>query len=183
MGFPGRMLVPAILHILLLPVATIFSTDVVDISGSKVDELRNPRLFYVSTTVSTVSVTTRCYFGNGQGNNPPDAIPRCCYAALDGTTSPGTFCGARRRRLVMEDMPDGWMDESSRDIAEQDVDFSHNESPQDIGEEEEEHSRDAKLMLYWVTTTSTTTTYTSTSTLATVNCTPEDWTMLSCTAG
>merc|ERR1719145_387290 len=164
------MLVPAILHILLLPVATIFSTDVVDISGSKVEELRNPRLFYVSTTVSTVSVTTRCYFGNGQGNNPPDAIPRCCYAALDGTTSPGTFCGARRRRLVMEDMPDGWMDESPRDIAEGE-------------EEEEEHSRDAKLMLYWVTTTSTTTSYTSTSTLATLNCTPSGWTMTSCITG
>merc|ERR1719422_2217186 len=176
------MLVPAILHILLLPVATIFSTDVVDISGSKVEELRNPRLFYVSTTVSTVSVTTRCYFGNGQGNNPPDAIPRCCYAALDDTTSPGTFCGARRRRLVMEDMPDGWMDE--RDIAEREVDFSRNESPQDIGEEEEEeHSRDAKLMLYWVTTTSTTTSYTSTSTLATISCTPNGWTMLACSAG
>merc|ERR1712117_938024 len=162
MGFPGRMLVPAILHILLLPVATIFSTDVVDISGSKVDEHRNPRLFYVSTTVSTVSATTRCYFGNGQANNPPDAIPRCCYAALDGTTSPGTFCGRRRRRFV-EDMPDEWMD--VRDIAEREDDFSRDESPQDIGEEEEdEHHRDAKLMLYWVTTTSTTTSYTSTST-------------------
>merc|ERR1719266_950790 len=79
------MLVPALLSILFL-VETAFSTDVVDLSGSKVDELRNPRLFYVSTTVSTVSVTTRCYFGNGQANNPPDAIPRCCYAALDGTT-------------------------------------------------------------------------------------------------
>merc|ERR550534_878005 len=174
------MLVPAILQILLFLVATIFSTDVVDISGSKVDELRNPKLFYVSTTVSTVSVTTRCYFGNGQGNNPPDAIPRCCYAALDGATNPGTFCGARRRRLV-EDMPNGWMDESPRDIAEREIDFSRNERPQDI--EEEGHSRDAKLMLYWVTTTSTTTSYTSTSTLATINCTPDNWTMLACSAG
>ena len=88
---------------------------------------------------------------------------------------------------------------SPRDIAEREDDFSRNEryvsiqyacysyviytSPQDIGEEEDEHHRDAKLMLYWVTTTSTTTSYTSTSTLATINCTPNDWTMLACSAG
>ena len=50
-------------------------------------------------------------------------------------------------------------------------------------EEDEDPSRDAKMMLYWVTTTSTTTTYKHTSTLATLNCTPNGWTMYSCTAG
>merc|ERR1712062_109465 len=40
--------------------------------------------------------------------------------------------------------------------------------------------RDARMMLYWVTTTMTTTSYTATSTLATINCTPTDWDIPTC---
>merc|ERR1719323_3012924 len=164
------MLVPVLLPILFL-VETAFSTDVVEIRGSQVEvEERNPKLFYVSTTVSTVSATARCYQGVGGGLNPPTGMPVCCYAGLDGT-NPGTSCRRRRRRFVADGpaaVPDGCFDESPQAILE---------------EEEEEHSRDAKLMLYWVTTTSTTTTYTSTSTLATLNCTPSGWTMTSCITG
>merc|ERR1719150_2125921 len=180
------MLVPAILPILLLP-ATALGEDAVEVRDSVGIE-RNPKLFYVSTTVTTISTTTRCMiaFNNNVANGAvgagsPLALATCCYAAFRGVQ------GCRKKRQILEDEPamglQRWIDDSPRDIAEQEDDLFPNESPQDIGEEEEEHSRDAKLMLYWVTTTSTTTTYTSTSTLATVNCTPEDWTMLSCTAG
>merc|ERR1712115_121815 len=184
--FLGRMRVPAILPILLLP-ATALGEDAVEVRDSVGIE-RNPKLFYVSTTVMTISTTTRCMIASNNNVNQgtvaagtPLALATCCYAAFRGVQ------GCRKKRRSLEDEPamglHGWIDESPRDIAEQEDDHFPNESPQDIGEEEEEHSRDAKLMLYWVTTTSTTTTYTSTSTLATVNCTPEDWTMLSCTAG
>merc|ERR1711951_247192 len=40
--------------------------------------------------------------------------------------------------------------------------------------------RDAKMMLYWVTTTTTTTSYTATSTLATLQCIPGGWEMSAC---
>merc|ERR1711978_15333 len=40
--------------------------------------------------------------------------------------------------------------------------------------------RDARMMLYWVTTTMTTTSYTATSTLATITCTPSDWEVPTC---
>ena len=76
-------------------------------------EERNPKLFYVSTTVSTVSATARCYQGVGGGLNPPTGMPVCCYAGLDGT-NPGTSCRRRRRRFVQDDpaaVPDGWFDE------------------------------------------------------------------------
>ena len=76
-------------------------------------EERNPKLFYVSTTVSTVSATARCYQGVGGGLNPPTGMPVCCYAGLDGT-NPGTSCRRRRRRFVADDpaaVPDGWFDE------------------------------------------------------------------------
>ena len=40
--------------------------------------------------------------------------------------------------------------------------------------------REAKALLYWVTTTSTFTWYTSTSTIATVECTPSGFTISRC---
>ena len=40
--------------------------------------------------------------------------------------------------------------------------------------------RDAKMLLYWVTTTSTTTSYTATSTLATLDCVPNGFSLSRC---
>ena len=52
-------------------------------------------------------------------------------------------------------------------------------------EEMEEYSmkREAKALLYWVTTTSTFTWYTSTSTIATIDCTPSGFTISECFNG
>merc|ERR1711863_79195 len=49
-----------------------------------------------------------------------------------------------------------------------------------IVKEEEDTERDAKMLLYWVTTTFTTTSYTATSTLATLACLPGGWEMPAC---
>ena len=49
--------------------------------------------------------------------------------------------------------------------------------------EETSMKREAKALLYWVTTTSTFTWYTSTSTIATIDCTPSGFTISECFAG
>ena len=41
-------------------------------------------------------------------------------------------------------------------------------------------SREARALLYWMTTTSTFTWYTSTSTIATIECTPSGFSLSSC---
>merc|ERR1712179_504411 len=96
------------------------------------------------------------------------AIPSCLYASPTNG-NPNDNTGRRRRRNVPDepeivpDRPSDWIADSSVEKAEED---------------DQDHSRDGRLMLYWVTTTSTTT-----STLATINCTPNGWTMLSCLVG
>ena len=49
--------------------------------------------------------------------------------------------------------------------------------------EENSMRREAKALLYWVTTTSTFTWYTSTSTIATIECTPSGFTISQCYSG
>merc|ERR1719391_62009 len=154
---------------LLLITSTLF-TAAVELSDTLLSE-RNPKLFYVSTTVSTISLTTRCYIKTGSTTHSV-ALPSCLYASPTNG-NPNGNTGRRRRRMLPDepalvpDKPSAWIDDSS---------------PAEDLEEEGDQSRDARLMLYWVTTTSTTTTYTSTSTLATLNCTPNGWTMYSCSA-
>ena len=54
-----------------------------------------------------------------------------------------------------------------------------------LGDVIEDHStgREARALLYWMTTTSTFTWYTSTSTIATIECTPSGFSVSSCYAG
>ena len=60
--------------------------------------------------------------------------------------------------------------------------FSQLDGEEEIVEQAHCHesTRDAKMMLYWVTTTTTTTSYTATSTLATLACIPGGWDMSVC---
>merc|ERR1712227_43870 len=81
------------------------------------------------------------------------ATSRCYIATATAA------CKRKRRNLVA--------DQLERQLDQLDV-------------EEENVERDAKMMLYWVTTTTTTTSYTATSTLATLACVPGGWEMNAC---
>ena len=92
--------------------------------------------------------------------------------------------GRRRRRMIPddpEDVPDkqsSWIDDRYSLMSQ--IFFKPEPSYSSEDEDEEQNSRDARLMLYWLTTTSYTTTYVSTSTIATIDCTPNGFTMAIC---
>merc|ERR1712032_955261 len=123
-----------------------------ELSGSIRSISRNPRLFYVSSTTSTSFATTRCYLAVATGS-----------------------CKRKRRDLV-SDEPDSQYSHTNVDAipsyeSEKRTDGQFEEYGQ------EAPTRDAKMLLYWVTTTSTTTSYTATSTLATLDCVPNDFSL------
>merc|ERR1712212_22654 len=135
------------------------------VRGSFVTE-RNPRLFYVSSATSTSLATTQCYIANTDvcncangacnGNNINTACPTCAFQK-------------RRRRALPDDV-------DQVDMTKYEDSF---QSTIEDMEDTEENSmrREAKALLYWVTTTSTFTWYTSTSTIATIECTPSGFTI------
>merc|ERR1712062_253512 len=78
--------------------------------------------------------------------------------------SPVVACKRKRRRMVEDELERSQLDDWKIE-----------------GDDTEANmERDARLMLYWVTTTMTTTSYTATSTLATITCTPSDWEVPTC---
>merc|ERR1719288_704638 len=114
------------------------------------EKLRNPKLFFVSSTTSTLSTTTICYISSGTAR----------------------ACGRKRRSIVIDS-------ESKRD-AEFDLGevTKHNgdveSSKDELSEVEaaQTNEREGKFLLYWMTTTSTSTTYTATTTVSSLACTP-----------
>ena len=76
---------------------------------------RNPKLFYVSTTVSTISLTTRCYIKTGSTTHSV-ALPSCLYASPTNG-NPNGNTGRRRRRMLPDepalvpDKPSAWIDD------------------------------------------------------------------------
>merc|ERR1711971_647303 len=134
---------------------TLASLPTPELSGSMRSITRNPRLFYVSTSTSTSSATTRCFI-----------------AAATAA------CKRKRRNLVADDL------ERHTNIAViPSRKFEGNvadELESQFDGEEENIERDAKMMLYWVTTTTTPTFYMATSTLATLDCVPGGWEVNTC---
>ena len=141
---------------------------------------RQPKMFYVSSTstTSTVSTTTLCYVSSN--------------AAVSNTCS-----GRRKRRMVKDNLEatdaikatavaEGSQDgvirlhNILRDIIGMSVFSSRDED--NIIVDEAGEDRKAKFLLYWMTTTSTstTTTYTSTTTLYSLSCTPSGFTISNC---
>ena len=145
---------------------------------------RNPRLFYVSSATSTSLATTLCYIadpnvcncagaGNCNANTINTACPACAFVD-----------GKRRRRAIPDDV-------DQVDATEEEDSFERWEIIQmtklflvclSTNDDMEDNSmkREARAMLYWVTTTSTFTWYTSTSTIATIECTPSGFTVSRC---
>merc|ERR1719297_239534 len=105
---------------------------------------REGKLFYVTTSSSVSTISTHS----------------TCYvsdAAFTGT------CGRRKkRRSVIRDEA----------VVQPKIDVNHLDSSMD--DANEVGQRNAKFLVYWLTTTSTSTTtvFTATSTLATLTCTP-----------
>ena len=178
--------------------------DVAVASGQNA-KARNPKLFFVSSTTSTISTTTLCY--------------------MDATTK--AACGRRKRRravifdsLNMDGVTRVTADDRQVQLTQEllmcfKIDLvSHNfpgqakhfgskhpqsrfllyyvffrsadESEVENGHESmkgtnKENEREGKFRLYWMTTTSTSTTYTATTTLSSLECTPIGFTISTCT--
>merc|ERR1712131_165480 len=115
---------------------------------------RKPKLFFVSTssTTSTISTRTLCYTTN---------------AAL------GT-CGRKKRAIV--DIKELEGDIAPAPIQKVDVEEDNMEIEDDLvtGGINEDSDRNGKFLLYWMTTTLTSTTpsFTVTQTLSVLDCTP-----------
>merc|ERR1711997_598927 len=132
------------------------------------DNKPNGRLFFVSSTTSTstISTSTLCYVTTA--NN----LATCAGVA-----------GRKRRAIAFKDP------NNDADVAELNpnpmVDSDSSNEKEEVvesGKMESSPFRDPKFLLYWMTTTSTstTTTFTSTFTLSELNCTPTGFTLSAC---
>merc|ERR1712154_49028 len=150
-------------HSLALLFCLIFlaSTMAIETEQVKMVPSRQPKLFWVSSsaTTSSVSTSTICFVSTATGF---------------------TTCKKRKRRNILADA-----------ITDEDVEIhpqstlSKDDSDADIesgAEDPATSRRDGRFLLYWLTTTttSTTTIYTATGTLATLACTPAGYTVSAC---
>merc|ERR1719312_608751 len=118
------------------------------------DSPRQPRLFFVSTssTTSTISTATVCF---SSSDTPVTACRRKRSLTMQN----------KRRRTITEEAGE---QDHFRDLIEPERTVQVEQ-----GEEEVSH-RQGRFFLYWITTTSTstTTTFTTTNTILSVVCTP-----------
>merc|ERR1711976_77658 len=124
-------------------------------SGENVSN-KKPKLFYVSTssTTSTVSTTTLCY--------------------TSIANSAVTSCGRKKRAILDEALGITGNIEADRTSADiEDDDAAHEDLISGMDEATSSDGRQGKFLLYWLTTTSTSTltSYTTTTTLV-VSCIP-----------
>merc|ERR1712137_852929 len=123
--------------------SVVFSTQLEDIADVKTGAAREPKLFFVSSSSTTSTVTT---FSN-------------CYSTLTSVTA---TCG-RKRRAITEQI------DVDVDVAPSMVSPDLDSGMEDP---ESSNARQGKFLLYWLTTsTSTTTTYSATTTLY-LSCVP-----------
>merc|ERR1711923_101852 len=136
-----------------------------DIADVKRAKSREPKLFFVSSssTTSTISTHTICYKST--------------------TTAVGT-CGKRRKRTISVDTDDqevSQMIKPSYSIGD-DKEGEFDSKIESGAEDAAVAQRDGRFLLYWLTTTSTSTTtiYTGTSTVASITCTPSGFSYSLC---
>merc|ERR1712071_521685 len=132
----------------------------VSLSGSpKNENMRNPELFFVSSTTSTSLATTK----NNHSRNPKLFVSSttstslattiCWFSSLEVTLS---TCGKKRKRSIKTSAEDSFLGDG----------ISQADRSDRSGFAEKDSERKAKFLLYWLTTTTTTTSFTATSTLA-----------------
>merc|ERR1711950_32884 len=114
---------------------------------------RDPKLFYVTTQSTTSTITTASF----------------CYTTNAALTA---ACKRKKKRALKHSQVE--MEEEARKILPSDVQTGR--------EEEAGEDRNAKFLVYWLTTTSTSTstTYSTTSTLASLECTPSGFSLSVC---
>merc|ERR1719348_1034432 len=113
---------------------------------------REPRLFYVSTSSSTTTISTLTI----------------CFSTTS-LASGLTQCKKKRRRSIIQDEIAGDVDSDTITPQRADIEDSGMEVSEDAAQ------RDPRFLLYWIstTTTSTTTSFTATSTISSIVCTPQ----------
>merc|ERR1739842_196411 len=148
--------------LILLPCVLVSATalGLEDIADVKYAQSRQPKLFFVSSssTTSSVSTGTICYVSTSAGVQT---------------------CGKRRKRSVIANGVSG----EAEQIQPSSLDQADSDHKLESGAEDPTFSdRDARFLLYWLTTTSTSTTniYTGTSSLGTLDCTPNGYTLSAC---
>merc|ERR1712079_894590 len=159
---------PEHLNMIKLVILSLLSLAAIVSADNDVDNKRNAKLFFISTssTTSTVSTTTLCY-----------------------TTSANAACGRRKRRNVdilnslfpVSPSSTQWEEKDEDDILAEE--FEREENLLDSGLiDASGNDRKGKFLLYWKTTTltSTTTSFSSTTTLGTLECTPSGFTLSLC---
>ena len=114
---------------------------------------REPRLFYVSTSSSTTTIST---------------ITVCFSTSSIASL---TQCKKKRRRSILDEAISA---DTSVDISPQRTETVEDSKDLETENVEDQAQRDPRFLLYWITTTttSTTTTYTLTSTVQSIVCTP-----------
>merc|ERR1712088_1029066 len=146
--------------VILLPcvLACVSAVKLEDIADVSYGQTRQPKLFFVSSssTTSSVSTSTVCF----------------------KSTSAGIVAYGRRKKRSM--VVDGFSGEAGE--IQPKSSFDSDPKLESGAEDPITSDRDGRFLLYWLTTTSTSTTtiYTGTSTLATLNCTPSGFTVSAC---
>merc|ERR1712083_255912 len=150
---------------LLVKIILVASSATASDAGPKAEEeLRQPKLFYVSsaTTTTTISTQTVCYHVLSTATtNVPDP----------------TLCSKRRRREILGEGTVIQASQSKRNHeAESEEEDELRPSNQSDGD------RQGKFLNYWMTRTVTTTaySYTVTSKMASLACTPQGFPYLRC---
>merc|ERR1711994_525833 len=146
----------SIMNLLPVFISCVLSLAAAEVSGRQADtdNHRAGKLFFVATTVSTISTST------------------LCYTAAANLAA----CTGRRKRNINShwDQTDDILEitpvQPVLETADKRLDSGLKES--------EQEARDARFLLYYAT--STTTSYTGTSTLGTLDCTPSSFTLSAC---
>merc|ERR1712115_590990 len=148
-----------LLSCVLVSVSAVELEDIADVTHGR---SREPKLFFVSSSSTTSSLSTSTV----------------CFKA---TATGAVTCGKRKKRSMVVNgisEADGEIQPQRSFDAEDDSDPKLDSGAEDPTTSE----RDGRFLLYWLTTTSTSTTtiYTGTSTIASLDCTPNGYTVKEC---
>ena len=146
------------IHCRLVAITLAIAVLAVGVSGEEgsaaVSGKRQPKLFYISssTTTSTVSTSTVCFLSSG---------------------TLATCSKKKRKRDIMSDLLRD-APESINPSRKSRMDEEELEDVLEAVEKQAENQRDPKFLLYWatLTSTSTSTSYTATQTIYSLECTP-----------